>query len=73
MYINPDVAAKHLTYTADTLSALAIVTTLLGWLPPLAAFAGFVWYVIQIWESKTVQKKVRAWKMHRAKKRKHKH
>ncbi len=37
-------------------SAGAVVTSLLGWLPPVAAFIAFVWYCIQIYESSTVQK-----------------
>lgn len=37
------------------LSTGAIIGTILGWLPYIAAFAAFVWYVIQIWESRTIQ------------------
>ena len=39
----------------DILSAGAIVGTFLGYLPIVAAFAGLVWYLIQIWESRTIQ------------------
>lgn len=46
----------------DTISAGAIVGTLVGLLPAFAALAGILWYAIQIWESKTVQKRVRLWK-----------
>jgi hypothetical protein len=43
------------TAVGDILSAGAIIGTFVGWLPAAAALAGFVWYLIQIWESKTVQ------------------
>ncbi len=51
---------RVLTYTADAISASAILGTLAGLLPPLAAIAGLLWYIIQIYESKTVQRYVRA-------------
>lgn len=44
-----------LNVVADAISAGAIIGTLFGWLPYFAALAGFVWYIIQIWESRTVQ------------------
>lgn len=47
----------------DVLSASAIVGALAQILPPLAALAGVIWYGIQIWESKTVQAHVRAWRL----------
>lgn len=34
---------------ADLISAGAIVTSLMGWLPPIAAILGIVWYVLQIY------------------------
>ncbi len=39
----------------DVLGAGAIVGTFLGYLPLVAAFLALIWYVIQIWESRTVQ------------------
>lgn len=36
-------------------SASAIVTTLLGILPSVAAIVALVWYLIQIYESQTIQ------------------
>ena len=39
----------------DVISAGAILGTILGDLPYVAAFAGMIWYTIQIWESRTVQ------------------
>lgn len=50
---------KVLTHTADTVSALAIIGTFAGFLPPLAALCAAVWYCVQVWESKTVQKWLR--------------
>lgn len=46
---------KAVLYTVDAISASAILATLAGFLPPLAAIAGIIWYGIQIYESKTVQ------------------
>ncbi len=47
----------HLTgiIILDIVSAGAVLGTLAGILPPLAAFGAVVWYAIQIWESQTVQ------------------
>lgn len=45
-------AAKH---AVDTVSAGAILGTFLGLLPPLAALVASIWYVVQIYESDTVQ------------------
>lgn len=41
--------------TGHIASAGAIVFAILGWLPPLAALVGLIWYCIQIHESKTMQ------------------
>ena len=52
----PPSASFHLgTIVGDVISASAIIATILGWLPLAAAFAGMIWYCIQIWESPTVQ------------------
>lgn len=48
--------------SVDVMSAGAIAATFAGLLPPLAGLAGLIWYGIQIWESKTVQKHLRLWK-----------
>ena len=53
---------RAVSTVVDTISAGAIVGTLIGLLPAFAAIAGILWYAIQIWESKTVQKRVRVWK-----------
>lgn len=39
----------------DIISAGAVIGTFLGYLPLMAAFLAMLWYVIQIWESRTVQ------------------
>lgn len=36
-------------HVIDALSAAAIVTSLMGWLPPIAAALGIIWYVLQIY------------------------
>lgn len=43
----------------DLGSAAAISAALMQILPPLAALGGVIWYALQIWESKTVQRHVR--------------
>lgn len=40
---------------ADIVSAGAIFGAFLGVLPPLAALGAIIWYIIQIYESDTVQ------------------
>lgn len=42
-------------HIVDTLSAGAIIGALIGVLPAIAAAGAFVWYLIQIYESRTVQ------------------
>lgn len=42
-------------WAGSVVSTLAIIGTFIGWLPYIAAFAAFVWYVIQIFESRTIQ------------------
>ena len=43
----------------DTISALAVITTLAGFLPPIAAVFAMLWYAVQIFESDTVQRLLR--------------
>lgn len=42
-------------WVGNLFSAGAIAGALLGWLPIIAAAVGAVWYLIQIYESATVQ------------------
>lgn len=44
-----------LAYTIDVAGAIAVLSSLLGWVSPLAALIAVIWYVIQIWESRTIQ------------------
>ena len=46
-----------ITWTISLASAGTIISTVLGWLPPIAAGAALFWYYIQISESE----KVRRW------------
>lgn len=39
----------------DAISALAVLTSLAGFMPPIAALFAMAWYGVQIYESKTVQ------------------
>jgi hypothetical protein len=43
----------------DVISASAILGYLAGALPAIAAISAIVWYAIQVYESKTVQRHVR--------------
>jgi chromate transport protein ChrA len=43
---------KHLV---DGLSAIAVIATLIGWLPSISALVTIVWVCIRIYETKTVQ------------------
>lgn len=43
------------TASLDVAAGAAVVSTLFGWLPDIAAVLGIAWYCLQIWESKTVQ------------------
>lgn len=64
--MEPDHHIRVVTAVADTISAGAIVGSILGWFPPIAALAATVWYAVQIWESHTVQK---WWRLHKRKRR----
>ncbi len=44
------------TWLGNLVSASAIVGAIAGWLPALAAIVGLIWYLIQIFESATVQR-----------------
>lgn len=39
----------------DMLAAGAVFGTIVSWLPPISAALGIIWFLIQIWESRTVQ------------------
>lgn len=58
----PEDHARTLTVLADVISAGAIVGAFMKELPEWAAGAAFLWYIVQVWESHTVQK---WWRLHR--------
>ena len=41
--------------TGDVIGVGAIVAALLGYVTPVAAMVALIWYLIQIWESRTIQ------------------
>lgn len=43
-------------WLGNIFSAGAIVSTMAGWVPAIAAIVGLIWYLIQIYESATVQR-----------------
>lgn len=49
------------TYILQTTSAAAIISAIIGYLPPITAIVALLWYVIQISESRPV----RRWKHRR--------
>ena len=54
--MSSDAPTMHpVTWIADAISGAAIVGTIVGYLPVIAAVAGLCWYLIQIFESRTVQ------------------
>lgn len=49
-----------LTWVGNTVSVGAIIGSIFGYVPVVAAIVALVWYVIQILESKTAQRWFRA-------------
>ena len=43
-------------FVGDGITATAVLGTLVGYLPPLAALATLIWTAIRIYETQTVQK-----------------
>lgn len=48
-----DAIVKH---TIDTVAGLSIVGAIVDFVPTIVAIAGGIWYAVQIYESKTVQR-----------------
>jgi len=46
-------------FVGDGITAAAVLGTLVGYLPPLAALATLVWTTIRIYETETVQKLIK--------------
>jgi hypothetical protein len=53
---------EHVKHWLDATSVAAALAAWAAWLPPLAAAASLVWTLIRIWETKTVQGWVAAFK-----------
>lgn len=45
-----------LFWLGNSASVGVIISTIVGWLPALAALIAVIWYLVQIYESKTVQR-----------------
>lgn len=61
--------SRPFNVTVDVAAAGSIVASIAGYLPAIAALAAIIWYGVQIWESKTVQRHVRRLRMARLRKR----
>lgn len=48
--------SRQAAIVADVGAAGAVIGTLVGYLPTIAAVLAIVWYCIQIWESKTFRR-----------------
>ena len=46
---------EELKTVGDVVGVSSTVALLAGWLPPLVSFATLVWFLIRIYETKTVQ------------------
>lgn len=53
MAAHHDMLTNGVTHTISFGGAIAILGTIVGILPPIAAALAIVWYVFQIYESKT--------------------
>jgi len=54
--VEQNVSSTINQWVGNIFSAGAIVSTAMGWLPAIAAAMGGLWYLIQIYESATVQR-----------------
>jgi hypothetical protein len=53
---------EHAKSALDIFSVATAIATLAAWLPPLAALASLVWTGIRIYETRTVQNWLKAWR-----------
>lgn len=56
--------SRAMNVSVDAVAAGSILGSIMGYLPAIAALAAIIWYGVQIYESKTVQKLLR---LHRLK------
>jgi hypothetical protein len=61
--------AKTAVVAVNTSAGAALFSALAGYIPLVVAIIPAVWYAIQIWETKTVQKHIRLWKIRRRQRR----
>jgi hypothetical protein len=53
--LDPRDPVSVLRHCIDWVSAITVVGAVAGYLPPIAAVFAIIWYLIQIYESRTVQ------------------
>jgi hypothetical protein len=63
------VSHRGAVYVVDTVSAGAILSAFLGYLPPIAALLAIFWYGVQLYESRTVQRWLRVARIRKIRKR----
>lgn len=49
------------TFLADGLAGAAVVGSIFDYVPKIAAVLGLIWYLIQIYESRTMQRAMHRW------------
>jgi hypothetical protein len=54
-----------LAWVGNSISIGAIISTLLGWTPSIAAVVALIWYLIQIFESATLRNWFAKRRLHR--------
>ena len=50
---------------SDLAAAGGVLAMMMSWLPPIAGVLSITWFMIQIWESNTVQKALIGWRTRR--------
>ena len=58
-----DPSRHPLVVGVDLAAASATLATFFDWLPKFVVVVSAIWFLIQIWESTTVQKLVAAWRV----------
>jgi hypothetical protein len=53
---------EHVKHWLDSASIAAALAAWAAWLPPAAAFVSLIWTLIRIYETRTVQGWLRAWR-----------
>jgi hypothetical protein len=46
---------EHTKHVVDTVSTVTVVGTLMNWIPAIAGLVTIIWYLIRIFETKTVK------------------